>query len=122
MNWVRVTSVENVPLREGRTVRVGDDEIAIFNLGDRFVACENACPHRGGPLADGLVGGESVICPMHGFAFDLRTGEAVGHECGRLAMHRVSITSTGKRRNRFEPASPSQVHAESSNALRTRFD
>ena len=59
MNWVRVTAVENVPLREGRAVRVGDDEIAIFNLGDRFVAIENACPHRGGPLADGIVSGST---------------------------------------------------------------
>ena len=53
------------------------------------------CPHRGGPLADGLVGGHSVICPMHGFAFDLRTGEAAGRECGRLATHRVSVTAAG---------------------------
>ena len=67
MNWVRVTTVENIPLREGRAVRVGDDEIAIFNLGDRFVACENSCPHRGGPLADGIVSGSSVVCPLHAY-------------------------------------------------------
>src|SRR5882724_6085384 len=53
MKWIRVTTTENIPLREGRCVQIGDEEIAIFNLGDRFVAVDNACPHRGGPLCDG---------------------------------------------------------------------
>lgn len=74
MNWVRVTTVENIPLREGRAVRIGDDEIAIFNLGDRFVACENSCPHRGGPLADGIVSGATVVCPLHAYKLCLDTG------------------------------------------------
>ena len=80
MNWVRVTTVENVPLREGRAVRVGEDEIAIFNLGDRFVACENACPHRGGPLADGIVSGNSVVCPLHAYKVCLDIGNVVKPE------------------------------------------
>ena len=73
--------------------RQGDCRIPLPS-GNVF-ATSAECPHRGGPLADGLVGGDTVICPMHGFAFDLRTGEAVGRECGRLATHRVSITSAG---------------------------
>jgi nitrite reductase (NADH) small subunit len=88
--------VDRIPLGEARVYRVEGKDIAVFRCRSGNVFATGAeCPHRGGPLADGLVGGESVICPMHGFAFDLRTGEAVGHECGRLAMHRVSITSTG---------------------------
>ena len=47
----RITAAENIPCREGRSVRVNEREIAIFNLGDRFIAVENQCPHRGGPLA-----------------------------------------------------------------------
>ena len=47
----------NIPLREGRAAIVGDREIAIFNLGDRFLAVDNRCPHRGGPLCDGIVAG-----------------------------------------------------------------
>ena len=74
MNWVRVTTVDNIPLREGRAVRIGEDEIAIFNLGDRFVACENSCPHRGGPLADGIVSGSTVVCPLHAYKLCLDTG------------------------------------------------
>jgi len=72
--WIRITECENIPLREGRAVRLGDREIAVFNLGDRFLAVENRCPHRGGPLADGILSGESVVCPLHGWKIGLRKG------------------------------------------------
>ena len=77
MNWIRITNIENIPLREGRAVDVGDREIAVFNLGDRFVACDNACPHRGGPLADGIVSGDTVVCPLHGYKVCLDTGNVL---------------------------------------------
>ena len=72
--WVRVTSCDNVPLREGRAVSVGGREVAIFNLGDRFLATGNECPHRGGPLCDGIVTGSSVVCPLHAWKIDLESG------------------------------------------------
>lgn len=74
MNWTRITSTENIPPREGRPVRIGGLEIAIFNLNGRFLTIENACPHKGGPLCDGIVTGTAVVCPLHGRHFDLRTG------------------------------------------------
>lgn len=72
--WVRIASCGSVPVREGRVVQLGDREIALFNLGDRFLAVDNHCPHRGGPLADGIVTGASVVCPLHGWKVDLDTG------------------------------------------------
>lgn len=72
--WVRVTHCKNIPLREGRAVRLGDREIAIFNLGNRFLAVENRCPHQGGPLSDGIVSGSSVVCPLHAWKIDLEGG------------------------------------------------
>ena len=60
--WIRVTAVENLPLREGRAVTLGDREIALFNLGDRVLATDNRCPHKGGPLCDGIVTGDAVVC------------------------------------------------------------
>jgi nitrite reductase (NADH) small subunit len=72
-----ITHVENIPLFEGRSVRVGELDLAIFNLGDRFAAVENKCPHRGGPLCDGIVSGTVVVCPLHGRRFDLNTGMPV---------------------------------------------
>lgn len=80
MNWIRVTEAKNIPLREGRAVRIGDDEIAIFNLGGRFLACDNACPHRGGPLADGIVSGDTVVCPLHAYKVCLDSGNVVKPE------------------------------------------
>lgn len=73
--WVRITKAENIPLREGRSVRIAGHDIAIFNLGDRFLAIENKCPHRGGPLADGIVSGPSVVCPLHAWKVDLESGQ-----------------------------------------------
>jgi nitrite reductase (NADH) small subunit len=63
-----------VPLREGRAVRLGDREIALFNLGDRFLATDNRCPHQGGPLCDGIVAGDSVVCPLHAWKVRLDSG------------------------------------------------
>jgi nitrite reductase (NADH) small subunit len=72
--WVRITTCDNIPAREGRAVIVGGREIAVFNLGDRFLATANECPHKGGPLCDGIVTGTSVVCPLHAWKVDLTTG------------------------------------------------
>jgi len=72
--WIRVTRVVNIPEREGRAVRIGARDIAIFNLGDRFLATDNQCPHQGGPLCDGIVTGSSVVCPLHAWKVNLDTG------------------------------------------------
>ena len=76
-NWKRVTRTENIPLREGRAISLDGLEIAVFNLGDRFAAVQNACPHQGGPLCDGIVSGTTVVCPLHNWRFDLETGGPV---------------------------------------------
>jgi nitrite reductase (NADH) small subunit len=75
--WVRITKAENIPPQEGRLVQIGGEDLAIFNLGDRFVTIENQCPHKGGPLCDGMVSGTVVVCPLHGWRFDLNSGAAV---------------------------------------------
>ena len=72
--WIRITVTGNIPLREGRAVRVGTQDIAVFNLGDRFLAIDNRCPHEGGPLSDGIVSGTSVVCPLHAWKISLETG------------------------------------------------
>ena len=75
VRWVRVTPTENVPPREGRAVLIGDREIALFNLGDHFLATDNQCPHQGGPLCDGIVTGSSVVCPLHAWKVNLANGQ-----------------------------------------------
>jgi nitrite reductase (NADH) small subunit len=92
--WVRVTCVESVPLREGREVLVGKRSLAVFNLGHKFLAIDNHCPHRQGPLADGIVSGNAVVCPLHAWRVNLESGAVekpaagVGH-CVRAYATRV---------------------------------
>ncbi len=75
--WTRIAHCSDIPLREGRAVKVGDREIAIFNLGEHFLAIENRCPHKGGPLADGMVWGSAVVCPLHAWKLSIETGKGV---------------------------------------------
>lgn len=75
--WLRISEPEHIPLREGRAIEVDGREIALFNLGGRFVAVENRCPHRGGPLSDGIVAGNVVVCPLHAWKVCLDDGAVV---------------------------------------------
>jgi nitrite reductase (NADH) small subunit len=94
MSWVRITDIGSIPPREGRAVEVGGMSIAVFNLDGRFVAVENRCPHRDGPLADGIVGGDKVTCPLHNWRICLETGRVAApsdqpHACVRTFDVRV---------------------------------
>lgn len=84
--------IERVPLGEGRVFRVNALEIAIFRARDGQVfATQALCPHRGGPLADGLVGSGQVVCPLHSYVFDLATGQAVENTCAQLRTYPVIL-------------------------------
>jgi len=91
--WIRVAPCDSIPPREGRSALIGDREIAIFNLGDRFLAIDNQCPHRGGPLCDGIVAGHAVVCPLHAWKVNLATGAverpADTHACIQTYATRV---------------------------------
>ena len=80
-NWIRITPVESIPEQEGRQVNLGALELAVFNLGDRFVALENRCPHQGGPIVDGIVsnlaGRVTVTCPLHARRICVDSGEVL---------------------------------------------
>jgi len=82
---VNLGSIAKIPCGEGRVFQIGQGSIAVFHTRDGSVfATQSTCPHKGGPLADGLVGGHKVICPLHGFLFDLSTGQPAGNNCGSL--------------------------------------
>lgn len=86
--FVRIGSASDVPLLEGRTVTLGGRRIAVFRTAEGFHALSGVCPHRGGPLGDGLVADSCVTCPLHGWRFDLRTGAALGDHPG-VEAHEV---------------------------------
>jgi nitrite reductase (NADH) small subunit len=91
--WIRVTHSESIPPREGRAALINGKEIAIFNLGDRFLAVDNRCPHQGGPLCDGIVAGGAVVCPLHAWKVNLETGTVMRpvnqNDCIRIYATRV---------------------------------
>ncbi len=68
----------DVPAGEGRAVTVGGRRLAIFNAEGGWYATDAACPHLGGPLADGILSDSCVTCPLHERRFDLRSGEDLG--------------------------------------------
>jgi nitrite reductase [NAD(P)H] small subunit len=72
---------------------VGGRELAIFNLGDRFLAVDSRCPHKSGPLCDGIITGSSVVCPLHAWKVNLESGAverpAAAHECVMTYATRV---------------------------------
>jgi nitrite reductase (NADH) small subunit len=84
--------VERIPPGEGRVFRVDGTEVAIFRTrAGQVYATQPTCPHRGGPLADGLVGAGKVICPLHTYVFDLATGQAVDNTCAQLRTYPVRV-------------------------------
>ena len=88
--WVEVGKVTDIPLLEGRSVLVDGRRIAVFHLPGCWAAIDAACPHRGGPLSDGLVADRCVTCPLHGRRFDLRTGEQLAGD-DAVAVHDVEV-------------------------------
>ena len=84
--WFDLGPLQSIPKRGARTVDIPRREIAIFRTAnDEVFAIENKCPHKGGPLSDGIVHGRKVACPLHNWVIDLDSGEATGadHGCAR---------------------------------------
>lgn len=88
-------SLQLIPPGEGRNFAVAGERIAVFHTraGELF-ATQADCPHRNGPLADGLVGDRTVICPLHAWKFDLGSGALQGGDC-KLKTYPVRLTCDG---------------------------
>ncbi len=85
-----------IPVGEGREFFVEGLRIAVFRSRNGSVyATQALCPHREGPLADGLLGGSTLSCPLHALKFDLSTGEALNGECG-LTTYPVRLNEVGE--------------------------
>ena len=93
-NWYVVGALDDIPKRGARTVRIDGLEIAVFRTADDHVfALENRCPHKGGPLADGIVHGRKVACPLHNWVIDLESGKATGADEGCAQEYPVEVKS-----------------------------
>ncbi len=83
-DWLDIGALAEIPPRGARTIPVaGGTEIAVFRTGDdRVFALVNRCPHKHGPLSQGIVHGHAVACPLHNWRISLETGEALGEDKG----------------------------------------
>ena len=73
-NYVKVASVSQVAPGSGIVASVNDKEVAVFNVDGTFFAIDNVCKHRGGPLGEGELDGDTVTCPWHGWQYNVKTG------------------------------------------------
>lgn len=89
---VTVGRAEDVPDGRGATVELeGGEELALYNVGGRFYAVENFCPHKGAPLADGNLCGHTVECLWHGWRFDVRDGACHNRPADRIETYEVFV-------------------------------
>jgi nitrite reductase (NADH) small subunit len=88
----RVCRLEDIPKLGARRIGTGNSAIAIFRTADdRIFALRDSCPHKGGPLSQGIVFGDSVACPLHNICIDLKTGEAAAPDEGTVKRFEVRV-------------------------------
>lgn len=88
--WIDVGAVEDIPRQGARVVKTPVGCIALFRTqNDEIFALEDSCPHRGGPLSQGIVHGKSVTCPLHNWVISLDNGKAQGADEGEVETHPV---------------------------------
>ncbi len=91
-HWVKVAPLEDIPKLGARVVRTKDCDIGVFRTeDDRVFAINNACPHKAGPLSQGIVYGDKVACPLHSWKISLVDGKAEEPDVGETACYQVKV-------------------------------
>ena len=90
--WTRVGSIDDIPRQGARCVKTGGATVAVFRTDDdRIFAMEDRCPHKNGPLSQGIVHGNCVTCPLHSWVLSLETGLAQGADKGSVPVFPVRL-------------------------------
>ena len=91
-NWTEIVKLKDIPKLGSRVVATETMTIAVFRTStDEVFAIRDACPHKGGPLSQGIVHGTSVTCPLHNWKVDLASGEALGPDEGCTNVFPVKV-------------------------------
>ena len=92
MTWTDIGALTDIPLRGASIVRTPAGCVAVFRTAEAEVfATSNTCAHKGGPLAEGIVHGRKVTCPLHNWVYSLETGEVQGADDGRIATYPIRV-------------------------------
>ena len=90
--WIEIGALEDVPRNGARVLKTREGCIAVFRTAnDDVFALDDKCPHKGGPLSQGIVHGTAVTCPLHNWVISLDSGTAMGADEGRVATYRVRV-------------------------------
>ena len=92
-NFVRVANTDALKPGECRVITAKGKTLALYNVNNQYFATENSCSHRAGPLGDGILDGDIVTCPWHGWQFDVTTGKREADDQVRLKTFDVMVTS-----------------------------
>lgn len=93
--FVKAANLRDIPQDSAKRAKVGGRDIAVFNVGGKFYAIDNVCPHEGGSLCEGAIFRHEVTCPLHEAAFDIRTGEVLGPPATEnVRSYRVRVRGT----------------------------
>jgi nitrite reductase [NAD(P)H] small subunit len=91
-NWIDIAALDDIPQRGARVVKTRQGCVAIFRtIDDRVYAIDDTCPHKNGPLSEGIVHGASVTCPLHNWVFSLETGMAQGADQGQVNTYEIRV-------------------------------
>lgn len=91
-NWIEIGHIDEIPRLGSRVVKSGNDKIAIFrNSDDEIFALGDKCPHKGGPLSEGMISGRTVTCPLHNWKLQLDTGQAVAPDEGCTNTYPIRV-------------------------------
>lgn len=91
-NWIEVGYIDDIPMLGARVVKSARGDIAVFRTaGDEIHALVDRCPHKGGPLSQGIVHGKAVACPLHNWNIDLNSGEVLGPDNGCSRVIPVAV-------------------------------
>ncbi|WP_223427064.1 nitrite reductase small subunit NirD [Tateyamaria pelophila] len=91
MSWIDICDVTDIPLRGARKIKTALGCVALFRTETEEVfAVTDSCPHKNGPLSEGIVHGQSVTCPLHNWVFDLNTGQASAEDA-QIETHGVRL-------------------------------
>ena len=90
-NYVKVASVSQVAPGTGMVATVNDKEVAIFNVDGTFYAMDNTCKHRGGPLGEGELEGDTVTCPWHAWQYNVKSGNCLTKEGIKMDCYEVRV-------------------------------
>ena len=92
--WTRVCALDDIPVLGARVIRGTEGDVCVFRTAqDEIFALRDQCPHRGGPLSQGIVHGTAVTCPLHNWVISLETGKALGADDG--AVRTVPVRNDG---------------------------